>query len=113
MSITHDGLLQPGRNCWRIERAERLAFDGAAYFAALRSAIARAKHSVFILGWDFGSRIRLLENQYFSSSMIGRGLAARLRKADAPEVVVVSRLNEEGWLERARWGCCARICTGC
>ena len=30
-------MLVPGRNCWRIERAHRLAFliDGAAYFAAL------------------------------------------------------------------------------
>jgi phosphatidylserine/phosphatidylglycerophosphate/cardiolipin synthase-like enzyme/uncharacterized membrane protein YdjX (TVP38/TMEM64 family) len=62
MSRMDDGLLRPGRNCWRIERAQRLAFliDGAAYFAALRSAIARAKHSVFILGWDFDSRIRLV-----------------------------------------------------
>ena len=55
-------LLEPGRNCWRIERAHRLAFliDGAAYFAAVRAAIARAKRSVFILGWDFDSRIRLV-----------------------------------------------------
>jgi phospholipase D1/2 len=55
-------LLVPGRNCWRIERANRLAFliDGATYFAALRSAIAQAKRSVFILGWDFDSRIRLV-----------------------------------------------------
>jgi hypothetical protein len=62
MSIAHDGLLQPGRNCWRIERAERLAFfiDGASYFSALRLAITRAKRSVFILGWDFDSRIRLV-----------------------------------------------------
>jgi phospholipase D1/2 len=55
-------LLVPGRNCWRIERAERLAFliDGAAYFSAVRSAIAQAKRSVFILGWDIDSRIRLV-----------------------------------------------------
>ncbi len=55
-------MLVPGRNCWRIERAQRLAFliDAAAYFAALRSAIAQAKRSVFILGWDFDSRIRLV-----------------------------------------------------
>jgi phosphatidylserine/phosphatidylglycerophosphate/cardiolipin synthase-like enzyme/membrane protein DedA with SNARE-associated domain len=52
----------PGRNCWRIERAHRLAFlvDGAAYFAAVRSAIARARRSVHILGWDFDTRIRLV-----------------------------------------------------
>jgi phospholipase D1/2 len=56
------GLLVPGRNCWRVERAGRLAFliDGAAYFAALRSAIAQAKRSVFIVGWDIDSRIRLV-----------------------------------------------------
>jgi len=55
-------LLVPGRNCWRIERAHRLAFliDAAAYFAAVRSAIAQARRSVFILGWDFDSRIRLV-----------------------------------------------------
>jgi phosphatidylserine/phosphatidylglycerophosphate/cardiolipin synthase-like enzyme/uncharacterized membrane protein YdjX (TVP38/TMEM64 family) len=56
------GLLVPGRNCWRIERARRLAFliDGADYFKALRSAIARAKRSVYILGWDIDSRIHLV-----------------------------------------------------
>src|SRR5687767_1575225 len=55
-------LLMPGRNCWRVERASRLAFlvDAAPYFAAVRSAIAQAKRSVFILGWDFDSRIRLV-----------------------------------------------------
>jgi phosphatidylserine/phosphatidylglycerophosphate/cardiolipin synthase-like enzyme/uncharacterized membrane protein YdjX (TVP38/TMEM64 family) len=55
-------VLVPGRNCWRVERAHRLAFliDGAAYFAAVRAAIARAKRSVFILGWDLDSRIRLV-----------------------------------------------------
>ncbi|MEN3353563.1 MAG: phospholipase, partial [Betaproteobacteria bacterium] len=61
-SVAAQGLLVPGRNCWRIERANRLAFliDGAAYFAAVRSAIAQAKRSVFILGWDIDSRIRLV-----------------------------------------------------
>src|SRR5574338_476057 len=56
------GLLAPGRNCWRIERAHRLAFliDGAAYFAALRATLANAQRCVFMLGWDFDSRIRLL-----------------------------------------------------
>ena len=60
--MRNGGLLVPGRNCWRIEHANRLAFliDAAAYFAAARSAIARAKRSVFILGWDFDSRIHLV-----------------------------------------------------
>jgi phosphatidylserine/phosphatidylglycerophosphate/cardiolipin synthase-like enzyme/uncharacterized membrane protein YdjX (TVP38/TMEM64 family) len=55
-------VLEPGRNCWRIERVDRLAFliDGEAFFGAVRSALARARHSIFILGWDIDSRMRLV-----------------------------------------------------
>jgi phosphatidylserine/phosphatidylglycerophosphate/cardiolipin synthase-like enzyme/uncharacterized membrane protein YdjX (TVP38/TMEM64 family) len=62
MTESTGGLLRAGRNCWRIERAQRLAFlvDASAYFAALRSALRQARRSVFILGWDFDSRIRLV-----------------------------------------------------
>src|SRR5688572_28937833 len=62
MTDSTGGLLQAGRNCWRIERAQRLAFlvDASAYFAALRSSLRQARRSVFILGWDFDSRIRLV-----------------------------------------------------
>jgi phospholipase D1/2 len=45
-----------------------------------------------------------LENQYFSSSLAGSSLEARLREPDSPEVVVVSRLAEEGWLEERTMG---------
>jgi phospholipase D1/2 len=59
---TQQGLLVPGRSCWRIERASRVSFliDGAAYFSAVRAAIAKARRSVFILGWDIDSRIKLV-----------------------------------------------------
>jgi phosphatidylserine/phosphatidylglycerophosphate/cardiolipin synthase-like enzyme len=55
-------LLVPGRNCWRIERAARLAFlvDGEAYFGAVRKALAGARHSILILGWDIDSRMLLV-----------------------------------------------------
>jgi len=55
-------LLAPGRNCWRVARANRVAFlvDGAAYFAAFRAAAARARRSISILAWDFDSRISLV-----------------------------------------------------
>ena len=45
-----------------------------------------------------------LENQYFSSSVVGAALAARLREPDGPEIVVVSRRTEEGWLEERTMG---------
>src|SRR5829696_5468714 len=59
---SEQALLVPGRNCWRIERARKVSFliDGAAYFTAVRAAIAKARRSVFILGWDIDSRIRLV-----------------------------------------------------
>lgn len=55
-------LLQPGRNCWRIERAHRFAMlvDGAAYFRAVRAAVRNARQSVIILSWDIDSRVRLV-----------------------------------------------------
>jgi phospholipase D1/2 len=55
-------LLVPGRNCWRIERAARVAFlvDGEAFFAAVRSALAKARRSIFIIGWDIDSRMQLV-----------------------------------------------------
>ncbi|RXZ38649.1 hypothetical protein D9O50_03865 [Oxalobacteraceae bacterium CAVE-383] len=54
-------ILEPGRNCWRIERTQRfkLLIDADAYFSALRRAILRAQRSIFILGWDIDSRMLL------------------------------------------------------
>ncbi|MDQ2103298.1 phospholipase D-like domain-containing protein [Azospirillum isscasi] len=54
-------ILRPGATCWRTERADRLAVlvDGAAFFAAVRAALLRARHSVILLGWDIDPRMRL------------------------------------------------------
>ncbi|HZD25089.1 MAG TPA: VTT domain-containing protein, partial [Alphaproteobacteria bacterium] len=54
-------LLQPGHNCWRVERARRGAFliDAAAYFLAVKRALLQAKHQVLIVGWDIDSRFSL------------------------------------------------------
>lgn len=53
--------LKPGKNCWRLERAEQVAFliDGEDYYRAVREAITQARHSILILGWDIDSRMRL------------------------------------------------------
>jgi len=55
-------ILAPGRTCWRIETATRAAFlvDGEEFFGAVRAALARARHSFFILGWDVDSRMKLV-----------------------------------------------------
>ena len=55
-------ILVPGRNCWRIERAARVGFlvDGQEYFGGVRNALLKARHSIYILGWDIDSRMRLV-----------------------------------------------------
>jgi phosphatidylserine/phosphatidylglycerophosphate/cardiolipin synthase-like enzyme len=54
-------ILNPGVNCWRIDHAARLNFliDSADYFAALKSALLRARHSIWILAWTFDPLTRL------------------------------------------------------
>ena len=56
------GMFQPGRNVWRIERAERASvlIDAGAFFGAVREALLQAQRNVFIIGWDLDSRTRLV-----------------------------------------------------
>ena len=55
-------VLRPGRNAWRIERADRAAVlvDGARYFGALRRALRNAERAIYIVGWDINSQTRLV-----------------------------------------------------
>jgi phosphatidylserine/phosphatidylglycerophosphate/cardiolipin synthase-like enzyme/uncharacterized membrane protein YdjX (TVP38/TMEM64 family) len=55
-------ILAPGSNCWRVTRAQRIAWlvDGEAYFHALRETLKRAQRSVFVIAWDIDSRTALL-----------------------------------------------------
>jgi phosphatidylserine/phosphatidylglycerophosphate/cardiolipin synthase-like enzyme len=55
------GILAAPATHWRIATADRAALliDGAAYFAALASAMEQARHSITIVGWDIRSQLRL------------------------------------------------------
>ncbi|WP_245422373.1 phospholipase D-like domain-containing protein [Alsobacter soli] len=61
----HAPILEPGRNCWRVEPAPRAAVlvDGATYFDALEATLRKAKRSIQIVGWDFDGRIRLRQHE--------------------------------------------------
>lgn len=54
-------ILEPGKTCWRSARAREVSFlvDASAYFEALADALSRARHSVYLLGWEIHSRLRL------------------------------------------------------
>ncbi|MGE0152091.1 MAG: phospholipase D-like domain-containing protein [Reyranellaceae bacterium] len=54
-------ILQPGRNCWRTARAERVVFliDAKRYFEVLDRALPQARRRIVVVGWDFDSNARL------------------------------------------------------
>ncbi|NDV92372.1 phospholipase [Alteromonas sp. 345S023] len=63
--VTNNNIFKPGENCW-VSSEARFAtplIDCANYYKALHSAIVKAKHSIFIIGWDIDSRIRLLRGE--------------------------------------------------
>ncbi len=76
-------VLQVGQNCWRKAACSRLSFliDGKSYFDALADSFTRAKRRIFILGWDFDSRILLRPDRAGEAQLpLGRylnNLAAR------------------------------------
>jgi phospholipase D1/2 len=58
-------ILEPGRNCWKVEHASRLAtlVDAADYFSAFAEACRAAERQILILGWDFDRHERLYRGE--------------------------------------------------
>jgi phosphatidylserine/phosphatidylglycerophosphate/cardiolipin synthase-like enzyme len=61
LPVAHPHPLTPGRNCWRIERADkmRLIVDAADYFDLVRQAMMNAERRIILIGWDFDARVRI------------------------------------------------------
>lgn len=83
-------LLTPGRNCWRVEQAGRFAvlMENAAYFEALRSAFAKARRSIVILGWQFDPRTRLDPHSAHDDHLAQIGHQLRMLVKARPELDV-------------------------
>ncbi|WP_309603497.1 phospholipase D-like domain-containing protein [Sphingomonas sp.] len=70
--------LQPivaqGRNCWRIARATEASVivDAADYYRHIRAAMIAAKKRIFIVGWDFDTRIALDPDEHGQGETLGR-----------------------------------------
>jgi phosphatidylserine/phosphatidylglycerophosphate/cardiolipin synthase-like enzyme len=61
MANTLEPIVRQGTNCWRIERADkaRLLVDAATYYHWVHRAFEMASQRIFIVGWDFDTRIPL------------------------------------------------------
>lgn len=55
-------LLAENENCWRISRADRASVivDAAGFFEHARNAMLKAERSIYMIGWDFDTRIDLI-----------------------------------------------------
>jgi phosphatidylserine/phosphatidylglycerophosphate/cardiolipin synthase-like enzyme/uncharacterized membrane protein YdjX (TVP38/TMEM64 family) len=87
-------ILQPGRNCWRVEPATRakVLVDGDAYFAAFREAALRARHSILILSWDVDRRTKLVRGTPADDlpAELGPFLNALLRRSPTLRIHVLN-----------------------
>ncbi len=72
--------LQPGRNCWRVETADRLSviIDGQAYFRALRETLLKAQRMVMMIGWDFDFEIEMLPGESDGDGLAPDGFPNRI-----------------------------------
>jgi phosphatidylserine/phosphatidylglycerophosphate/cardiolipin synthase-like enzyme/uncharacterized membrane protein YdjX (TVP38/TMEM64 family) len=100
-------LFVPGRNCWRLETATRVAFlvDGDAYFRAFRDAAIQARHSILILGWDFDTRVRTLVDREPDGfpDPLGQFLSALLIKRRQLHVYVLTWDFHLIYLRERQW----------
>ena len=70
--------LQPivalGRNCWRIARASEASVivDAADYYRHIRAAMVAAQKRIFVVGWDFDTRIALDPDEHGKGETLGR-----------------------------------------
>jgi len=113
-------IARPGRNCWRIAPASRMAFlvDGEDYYRAVAESFARAERSIEIVGWDVNSRTRMIEpdNPFDLPCELGpmldtlvsrrRRLHARVLEWDFPMIYALDRellpLVQFGWKTHRR-----------
>jgi len=93
-----NGELQPivveGRNCWRIERANkaRMIVDAADYYALLERLMADAKQRILLIGWDFDPRIALKPDENGKGEPLGNYLL-RLAKDQPDRDIDILRWN--------------------
>lgn len=58
-------IFDTSRNCWRVDNAVKASVivDAENYFRYLRQAMAKAKHRIILLGWDFDARVEMHDTQ--------------------------------------------------
>jgi phosphatidylserine/phosphatidylglycerophosphate/cardiolipin synthase-like enzyme len=87
-------IVETGRNCWRIARATcaRVIVDAADYYHCIRGAMEKAERRIFIVGWDFDTRIALEPNEKGKGETLGR-FFLRLARANPKRQIAILKWN--------------------
>ena len=66
-------IVEKGRNCWRISRADcaTVIVDAADYYHHIGRAMEAAERRIFIIGWDFDTRIALEPDERGKGESLG------------------------------------------
>ena len=89
------GLFEPGRNCWRVEKAERatVIVDACDYYRVIRQAMLEAKKRILIIGWDFDPRIKLDRTEEANSEETLGQFLLDLAKAKPDVPILILKWN--------------------
>jgi phospholipase D1/2 len=116
-------LLQPGRNCWRVERTERAALivDAEDYYRHALHALLEARSQVLLIGWDVDTRIRLVDEPPPQGAPAGLGALLTWIAKRRPELEIYILVWDQAILSvlgrgttafrMMRWGSDPRITT--
>lgn len=101
---------KPGRNCWRVETADRLSviIDGKAYFRALREAMLKAERMVMMVGWDFDFQIEMLPGESDEDGLAPDGFPNKV----GPFLDAIVDRREELDIYLLKWSGSALIAPG-
>ncbi|QDP19206.1 phospholipase D-like domain-containing protein [Sphingomonas xanthus] len=86
-----DPIIEQGRNCWAIARAEQatVIVDAADYYHHIRLAMGKAERRILIVGWDFDTRISLEPEEANGGEPLGRFFLRLARECPTREIDVL------------------------
>jgi phosphatidylserine/phosphatidylglycerophosphate/cardiolipin synthase-like enzyme len=84
-------IVRQGHNCWRIARASEASVivDAANYYRIIRAAMVAAQKRIFIVGWDFDTRIALDPDENGQGETLGRFFLNLARDKPAREIDIL------------------------
>jgi phospholipase D1/2 len=93
-------LLEPGRNCCRIERAGRAALivDAADYYRHALQAMLKARSQILLVGWDVDTRVRLDDQKPPCGAPVALGPLLSWLSRNRPGLMIYILAWDEGLL---------------